>query len=71
MSHLMAGLVVHVGHFLAKSEVKEVEKAVVKTKDSFFDGLKHGNADAWSIVIILAIVVIGGGLAAYYFKNRG
>jgi len=61
----------HFAQFLAKSEIDKIEKTVTKTKDSFFQGLKNGNADAWSIVIIAAIVIIGGGLAAYYFKNRG
>jgi hypothetical protein len=61
----------HVAHFLARSEIDKIEKTVTKTKDSFFQGLKNGNADAWSIVIIATIVIVGGGLAAWYFKNRG
>ena len=59
------------GHATLLLARTDIEKTVTKTKDSFVQGLKNGNADAWSIVIIATIVIVGGGLAAWYFKNRG
>ena len=58
------------GTWLAKSDVVDQSvKSVKKARDSFWEGLTRGDADAVAIVLVAAI--IGGGLlAAYYFRNR-
>jgi len=51
------------------AKTSSIEKTVTKARDSFWEGLTRGDADAVAIVLV-AVIVVGGLMAAYYFRNR-
>jgi len=66
MTHTIASIGVAL-FWLAKTE--SVTKTVTKARDSFWQGLTRGDADAVGIVLLGALI-LGACLAAFYFRNR-